>query len=161
VLWKVLDLCLPILAATGVLDGQVIPRQNGQGSAQRTEFGNWSARTRSGLTLMGTWTAVYDTARRTVTGSWTLSGGQGIPVANGAWSASKAPTQWNGNWRAVVTGRAGEYSGTWTSSVDLKVDGTFLDLFERAVQDVVRGTWHAGIQSGSWAIRAAKKEGGP
>jgi hypothetical protein len=105
---------------------------------------------------MGTWTAVSDTTGRTVIGTWTLADAEGRSIANGAWSAAKSPTEWTGAWRAVVAGRAGENSGTWTASVDLKVDGTFADLFAKAAQTVVNGTWRAGSQSGAWAIRAAK-----
>ena len=110
---------------------------------------------------MGTWTAIPDTTNRTVTGQWTLTNAQGKAVATGAWSAAKSPEGWTGGWRAVVAGRAGEYSGTWTAAGDLKVDGSFVDLFEKAVETVASGEWRAGGRSGAWSIRARKKEGGP
>jgi hypothetical protein len=111
--------------------------------------------------MVGTWTAVFDPTAGTVTGTWALLDPQGKTVANGGWSAAKAPAQWNGAWRAVVSGRDGEYSGTWTTPVDLKGDARLADLFEKAVQAAVNGTWSAGSQSGNWSIRTAKREGGP
>jgi hypothetical protein len=105
---------------------------------------------------MGTWTAVADTAHGTVTGTWTLADGQAKTVAFGGWSAVKSSDRWTGAWRANVTGRAGEYSGTWTSSVDLKANARFVDVFEKAAQAVVSGAWTTGGQSGGWSIRAAK-----
>jgi hypothetical protein len=110
---------------------------------------------------MGTWTGVPDTTRGTVMGQWTLNDAQGKPVASGAWSAAKSATRWTGAWRAIVAGRTGEYSGTWTSSVDLEVDGGFVDLFEKAVATIVSGTFRVGSHSGAWSIRAARKEGRP
>lgn len=154
-------ICLLLLAVVEVPGAQAIPRQDTARNAQRNESGNWSARASSGLTLMGTWTGVPDPTRGTVIGTWTLVDTQGKSVASGAWSAAKSPTEWIGAWRAVVAGRTGEYTGTWTASVDHKVDTTFVHLFERAVQAVVSGTWRVGGQSGAWAIRAAKKVGGP
>jgi hypothetical protein len=60
-----------------------------------------------------------------------------------------------------MAGRSGEYSGTWSTGVDLKGDGTFLDLFEKAADAVVSGAWRSGNLSGPWAIRAAKLEPRP
>jgi hypothetical protein len=105
---------------------------------------------------MGTWTAVADTTHGTVTGTWTLADAQAKTVAFGGWSAVKSSDRWTGAWRANVTGRAGEYSGTWTSSVDLKANARFVDVFEKAAQAVVSGAWTTGGQSGGWSIRAAK-----
>ena len=130
-------------------------------SVQGKRWGTWSAATSTGRTVMGTWTANPDSTGRAVTGTWTLSDGQGRAVMTGGWSAAKAPTQWNGAWRANAVGRTEEYSGTWTSSVDLKGDATFAELFEKAAQSVVSGNWRAGTQSGAWSIRAAKRDGTP
>jgi hypothetical protein len=105
---------------------------------------------------MGTWTAVPDSTGETVMGTWTLVDAQGRTVADGGWSAAKSPARWNGAWRAVISGRDGEYSGTWSADVDLTVKATFADLFEKAVQTVVSGNWRAGNRSGAWSIRAAK-----
>jgi hypothetical protein len=80
----------------------------------------------------------------------------GKTLAGGGWSAAKSPTQWYGAWRALVTGRDGEYSGTWTSSVDLKGDAQLVDLVEKAAEAVVSGNWRYGANSGAWAIRARK-----
>ena len=154
-------LCLLLLAAINLSGAQAAARQDTSGTAQSKQSGAWSARASTGLTLMGTWTAVLDTTKGTVTGMWTLGDGQGRTVANGGWSAAKSPTQWTGAWRAIVAGRDGEYSGTWTAGVGLKGDARFVDLFEKAVEAVVSGTWKTGGHSGAWSIRAAKREGLP
>jgi hypothetical protein len=148
-------LCLLFLAAIDLSGAQAVARQGASGNAPSNSSGTWSARSRSGLTLGGTWTAVSDSATGTVTGTWTLVDAQGKTLADGGWSAAKSPDRWTGAWRAVVSGREGEYSGTWTASVDLKADARLADLFEKAVQTVVSGTWRAGSQSGAWSIRAS------
>ena len=130
-------------------------------SASGKPWGTWSAKNASGAVFMGTWTASPDSTGRSVTGMWTLSDAQSKTIASGGWSAAKSPTGWNGAWRAVVTGSVAQYSGTWTSSVDLKGDTKFADLFERAAQTIVSGAWQYGAQSGGWSIRAAKRDGSP
>ena len=110
---------------------------------------------------MGTWTAVPDTAKGTVIGSWTLLNPQFDTLATGAWSAAKESAQWYGAWRAVVAGRPGEYSGTWRSAVDIGADGSFVDLFNKALQTIVSGTWRAEGQSGAWSIRTFEGAGRP
>jgi hypothetical protein len=125
-------------------------------AAQTSQSGNWSANSTSGALLRGSWTAVPDPTGATVVGTWTLINADGVKVAEGRWSAAKAPTGWSGAWRAKASGQAGEYSGTWTSTVDLK-DGRFSDLFEKAVETVVSGTWRLGEKSGAWSIRAAAR----
>jgi hypothetical protein len=92
----------------------------------------------------------------TVTGTWTLVDAHGSTVTDGGWSASKSPAGWVGNWRAITTGRDGEYSGTWSADVDLKRNAKFARLFEKAVQSVVSGNWRTGRQSGGWSIRLGK-----
>jgi hypothetical protein len=94
-----------------------------------------------------------------VVGTWTLTDPQGKLLLSGAWSAAKSSTRWTGAWRAVVSGRPGEYSGTWSSSVDLQGSTGFVELFEVAAQSVARGTWRSGNNSGAWAIRAAELAG--
>jgi len=89
-------------------------------------------------------------------GTWTLAGAEGKTVAFGGWSAIKASDRWTGAWRANVTGRGGEYSGSWTSSVDLKPTTRFAEMFEKAAQAIVSGTWSMGTQTGAWSIRAGK-----
>lgn len=148
--------CLLFLAAIDASGAQAVARQGASGNAPGNPSGTWSARSSSGLTLMGTWTAVPDSATGTVTGTWTLIDAQGKTLADGGWSAAKSPDRWTGAWRAVISGREGEYSGTWTASVDLKPGARFVDLFEKAAQAVVGGTWRAGKQSGAWSIRASK-----
>lgn len=155
-----LALCLVLLAAD-VSGGQPAVRQDTARRASSERSGNWSARTSTGRTLMGTWKAVPDSITGTVTGTWSLVDAKGRSVAIGAWSASKAPVGWNGNWRGVATGRAGEYSGTWTSGVELAADASFDDLFEKAVEAVVGGAWRTGGRSGAWSIRSAKSDAAP
>ena len=149
-----LVLGLLFLAAIDVGGAQAVVRQDAAGAAQTTRSGTWSATTGGRRTLAGTWTAVPDPTGRAVTGTWTLVDGKGRTVARGAWSAAKSPARWTGAWRAVVSGRGGEYAGTWTTGIDLKAGARFVDLFETAVRTVVSGTWRAGRRSGSWSIRA-------
>lgn len=159
--WKPFLLaCVLLLAAADASDGQAPVRRDSAQNARTNRSGTWSARTSTGAVLMGTWTAVFDSATGTVTGTWTLADAQGRAVATGGWSAAKSPAQWSGVWRAAVAGRDGEYSGTFTAGVDLKGDASFADLFEKAVLSVVSGDWRVGAQSGAWSIRAAKIEGG-
>ena len=151
--------CLMLLAAVDVASGQAVVRRDSASIAQNW-FGTWSARASSGLTLVGTWTAIPNATTGTVTGTWTLANAEGKEVASGAWSAATSPERWTGGWRAVIAGRAGEFSGTWTADGDLKVGRSFADLFEKAVENVVSGSWRTGGRSGAWSIRARKAEGG-
>ena len=114
----------------------------------------WSATSTAGLKLAGTWTAAEDPATGAVRGTWTLINAQGVTMARGTWAAAKAETGWTGGWRAIVEGRSGEYSGTWTARVKLKPDAKFADLFATAADSAVSGTWRAAGHSGSWAIQA-------
>jgi hypothetical protein len=124
----------------------------GQASGQRP-VSTWAARSGSGQTFGGTYTATEDAKTGAVTGSWTLLDAQGRSLASGAWSAAKSPSGWTGNWRAVAVGRPGEYTGTWTASPGLKGSARFADLFAKAAQSAVSGTWRARGQSGSWTIQ--------
>ena len=151
-------LCLLLLAAVEVTTGQARVRQDSASIAQNW-YGTWSARASSGLTLVGTWTAIPNATTGTVTGTWTLANAEGKEVASGAWSAAKSAERWTGGWRSVIAGRAGEFSGTWTADGDLKVDGSIAALFEKAVETVVSGNWRTGGRSGAWSIRARKAEG--
>lgn len=141
-------LCLLFLVAVGV--------SGAAANAQTARPNTWGARTSSGLTLMGTWTAVPDSTSGTVTGTWTLLDAEGRMVTSGGWSASKSPEGWSGNWRAVLDGNESKYSGEWSAAVELKPDARFADLFAKAVQSAVSGKWRAGRQSGAWAIQAFK-----
>ena len=143
------------LTAVDVARAQAVVRPDTAGNAPTKRAGSWSAATSNGLTLMGTWTAVLDPAG-TVTGTWAIVDAQGNTRADGGWSAAKSPTGWTGAWRAVVTGREGEYSGTWTAAVGGKPDTPLADLFEKAVQTVVRGNWRVVGRSGAWSIRTFK-----
>ena len=148
-------LCFLLLVAVGTSGAQAAVRPDTAGVARATQSGTWSASNGS-VTFMGTWTAVPDTTRGTVSGTWTLADAQGATVGYGGWAAAKSAARWTGAWRANIAGRDGEYSGTWTSSVDLKAGARFVDLFEKAAQTIVRGTWKSGGRSGAWSIRAAK-----
>jgi len=142
-------------AVEGVAPGKAVraPAVAPQGTAGS---GQWSARSSTGLTLGGTWTAVPDAKSGTVTGTWTLVDPQGRTLAGGGWSASKSPDGWTGNWRAANFGTEHEFSGSWRAGVNLKANAGFADLFEKAVQSVVSGSWRYGRHSGSWSIRAFK-----
>lgn len=143
------------MVATGVSRAQTVVRQDSAAKGQTTRWGTWSATTVSGVPLAGTWTAVADTTSGAVTGTWTLVDANGRALANGAWSAAKSPTRWTGAWRAVIAGRDGEYSGTWTARLDLKANARLVELFEKAIQTVVAGSWRAGNKAGAWSIRAS------
>jgi hypothetical protein len=117
--------------------------------------GSWSAATSTGQTLMGTWTAVLDTAG-TVTGTWELIDAQGGTVALGGWSAAKSPAGWTGPWRATISGRDGEFAGTWTAVVAGKSNAPLANLFQNALQAIVSGSWRWGQRSGPWSIRTFK-----
>jgi hypothetical protein len=126
---------------------------------QHSLTGTWSARASSGLTLMGGWTATPDTSGA-VLGTWTLFDAQRNTVASGGWSAAKMSGQWNGAWRAIMTGRPGEYAGTWTAAIETDAQSSFVTLFEKAMELVINGTWRTGGYSGAWAIRTAPDSGG-
>ena len=135
-----------VLTATGQT------RADEQAAGQRP-VNTWAARSGSGQTFGGTFTAIEDAKTGAVTGSWTLLDAQGRSLASGAWSAAKSPSGWTGNWRAVAVGRPGEYTGTWSASPGLKGSARFADLFAKAAQAAVSGTWRARGQSGSWTIQ--------
>jgi hypothetical protein len=143
------------LAAVDASHAQAGVRLDTARNAPSKREGSWSAATSNGQTLMGTWTAVLDPTG-TVTGTWALEDAQGNARAAGAWSAAKSPQEWTGAWRAVISGRDGEYSGTWTAAVGGKPDTPLADLFEKALQAVVSGTWRVGGRSGAWSIRTFK-----
>ena len=153
--------CLLLLAVVEASRAQVVARQDTAAKLQSQHSGTWSATTGTGLPLQGTWTAVVNLADSTVTGTWAIVDALGRTPAQGAWSASKSRTQWIGAWRAVTAGRDGEFSGTWSTGVDLKANASFVDLFAKAVETVVSGIWRSGTSSGPWAIRAAKQESRP
>ena len=119
----------------------------------RQRVNTWAARSSDGLMVGGTWTVIESLKTGGVTGTWTLLDAQGRMVATGGWSAAKSNTGWTGSWRAAATGQRGEYMGTWTAKVDLKPGGGFADLFAKAVEAAVSGTWRAGPRSGAWTIQ--------
>jgi hypothetical protein len=126
-----------------------------QGNLGGTGVNTWAARSSTGLTLGGTWTATEDAKTGAVTGGWTLIDAKGRIVMRGTWSAAKAASGWTGAWRAFVEGKQGEYSGTWTAKVDLKPNAKFAEMFAKAVETAISGTFRAGRVSGSWTIRAS------
>ena len=106
--WRVprqplLVLCLLFLVA---LEGSRlqagVPQARG-GDGQSARPGTWSARSSTGRTLGGTWTAIADPTTGTVTGTWTLIDAGGRPATRGGWSAAKSRTGWTGAWRAAVS----------------------------------------------------------
>jgi N-acyl-D-aspartate/D-glutamate deacylase len=135
-------------AVEGVAPGKAVRAPRTPGSGQ------WSARSSTGLTVGGTWTAVSDAKSGTVIGTWTLVDAQGTTLASGGWSASKSPDEWFGNWRAVNFGNDAEYTGSWRSGVNLRATAGFAELFEKALQSAVSGTWRIRDYSGTWSITA-------
>ena len=117
--------------------------------------GTWSASSNAGRNLAGTWTAEAHPESGGVIGRWTLRDATGKLLMSGAWSASKSPQAWNGAWRSIVAGGAGEYLGTWTAESSLAHERSMADLFESALRAVVTGTWKTGSHSGAWSIRAS------
>jgi len=114
--------------------------------------GTWSAATQSGY-LGGSWTAEANQSGA-VSGTWMLQEPSGKILMQGGWSASKSAQSWNGAWRAAVSGRTGEYSGTWASTVSLPAQSRMSEMLESALRAVVSGTWKSGSSAGSWSIRA-------
>jgi hypothetical protein len=144
-----LAVCLILSAAYAAVAGE-----QARGNLGGTRVNTWAARSSTGLMLGGTWTAAEDEKTGAVTGTWTLLDAQGRTAARGAWSAAKSPSGWTGNWRAIAEGRSGEYSGTWTARVDLKPAARFADMFAKALESAVSGTFRAGGVSGAWTIQA-------
>lgn len=152
--------CAPLVPVLWLLfflvPGPLCSAQTTGGEPRTGRANTWAARSSTGLMLAGTWTATPDPATGAVTGTWTLVDASGRTAARGVWSAARSATGWNGAWRAAVAGRSGEYSGTWSTRVDLKADAPFAQLFEKAVQAAVSGAWRASGQSGTWSIQAFK-----
>jgi hypothetical protein len=140
------------LILTVGLYGAAADQQTPSALGQR-RVNTWAARSSDGLTIGGTWTVIEHLKTGGVTGTWTLVDAQGRMAATGGWSAAKSTTGWTGSWRAAATGQRGEYTGTWTAKVDLKPAGGFADLFAKAVEAAVSGTWRAGPRSGAWTIQ--------
>jgi len=115
--------------------------------------GTWSATAQTGY-LGGSWTAQSDQSGA-VTGTWMLQEATGKVLMQGGWSASKSARSWDGAWRAMVSGRGGEYSGTWTSATSLSPQASFSDMLESALRAVITGTWTSGPRSGAWSIRTS------
>ena len=134
------------LILTTVLPGTAAPQAS-------RRVNTWAARDSGGLTLGGTWTVIEHLKTGGVTGTWTLLDAQGRTAATGGWSAAKSSTGWTGNWRAAAAGRPEEYAGTWSAKVDLKASAGFADLFAKAIEAAVSGTWRVGGRSGAWTIR--------
>ena len=149
-------LVLCLLFASALITAHAYGLEAQTSSTLGRRANTWAARSSSGLTLGGTWTATEDPKTGAVTGTWTLVNAQRRTTASGGWSAVKSPSGWSGAWRAVTTGRSGEYSGTWTASVDLQPAATLTDLFAKAIDSAISGTWKAGGQSGAWTIQVFK-----
>jgi len=149
-----LVLCVLFLVGVEGSGAHAAMRQSAASAGQRARPNTWSARSSTGLILNGTFTAVVDAKTGTVSGTWILLDAQGNTMARGGWSAAKSPAGWSGAWRAATDGSNVAYSGTWTSSVDLKASEGFAALFEKAVQTAVSGNWRVGGRSGAWSVRA-------
>ena len=146
-------LALCLLITTTLLNA---PAEAQTSSTLGRRANTWAARSSSGLMLAGTWTATEDPKTGAVTGTWTLIDAQSRTAASGGWSAAKSPSGWSGVWRAVAVGRAGEYSGTWTARADLQPTAKLKELFTKAIEAAISGTWQSGPQSGGWTIQAFK-----
>ena len=117
----------------------------------------WSANTRAGRSVGGTWTGDIDISKGTAFGTWTVKDKGGRIVLSGTWSAAKSPKEWRGSWRALIAGQPTERSGTWSSPLQLPAaDSSLVVLFENAVQQAISGAWQSGGQSGAWSIRAVR-----
>ena len=149
-----LVVCLLLLVSLARFGPVGAVSQANQRDGESAHSGTWSAKSRTGLTLGGTWTAAVDPKTGAVTGTWTLTDASGTALSRGVWSAAKSPKGWSGAWRSVVSGTKGEFSGTWTADIGLKPNAPFADLFARAVQAAVSGGWEAGRHSGAWSIRS-------
>src|SRR5215207_1870082 len=115
--------------------------------------GTWSAVGSGGGPFAGTWTAQVHAESGAVTGLWTLRDPRGKLLAGGGWSATKAPKDWTGSWRATVAGSPREHAGTWSSSTALAADSTVKAMLEATLRSVVSGGWKSGGSAGSWSIR--------
>lgn len=91
-----LIVCLLLLASLGPSGASGAVSQANQRDGESAHSGTWSARSRTGLTLGGTWTAGVDPKTGAVTGTWTLSDASGTILRRGAWSAAKSPKGWSG-----------------------------------------------------------------
>ena len=145
------------LILTVALHGAPADQQTPSAFGQR-RVNTWAARSSTGVTLGGTWTVIEHQKNGAVTGAWTLLDAQGRMVATGGWSAAKSAAGWTGSWRAAAAGQRGDYTGTWTAKVDLKPAGGFADLFAKAVEAAVSGTWRSGPRSGAWTIHVSRPE---
>ena len=155
--WGGASRLIVFLSLTVVLHGAPADPQAPSGLG-RQRVNTWAARSSDGLTVGGTWTVSEPLETGGVTGTWTLVDALGRVAATGGWSAAKSTTGWTGSWRAAATGQRGEYTGTWTAKVDLKPAGGFADLFAKAVEAAVSGTWRSGPLSGAWTIQVSRPE---
>ena len=133
--------CLLSTVSHGAADQQAPPRDN-----------TWAARSSTGLTVGGTWTVIEHLKTGGVTGTWTLRDAQGRIAATGGWSAAKSPGGWTGSWRAATAGQPEEYMGTWSAKIDLEPAAGFAELFAKAVESAISGTWRSGRRAGVWTI---------
>ena len=138
-----LVLCVLLLISVGS-DAQPAPLKGG-----------WTARSSTGLTLKGTWTAVADPKTGAVTGTWTLDDAKGTTVTSGAVVSSKVADRMD---RRVAIGsfwqqgRVPPALGAQPSSS--RPTHAFVELFAIALKTIVSGTWRTGRHSGAWSIRA-------
>jgi len=125
------------------------------GAAETTYWeGTWTA-TGGGTTLGGTWTARPHQDPTVGQGAWTLRDGSGRVVASGSWSARKGEKSWEGTWQARASSGP-IYSGTWTARAPLDSASAFGAMLDRAVEQVVSGSWRDGRgRSGGWSIRCS------
>jgi hypothetical protein len=115
--------------------------------------GTWAATVVGGGAFAGTWNAAPGTAPDTVAGAWSLRDQNGAELATGTWAAGKQGKLWSGTWQARrPDGQV--YNGTWRTQVDLPTGSHFSDLFARAINEAVSGSWRMGNYAGAWTIRS-------
>ena len=124
---------------------------------KETSSSSWAARTEDGRTFVGTFSVAPNPTARAARGFWTLKDANGATVTSGGWSAEMHTTGWNGTWRATTDGQSGDFRGSWSADPAPSKKFTFIELFEAAVKDAVRGLWTGAAESGGWTIRTYNK----
>lgn len=117
---------------------------------------SWTAINSDGRAFNGNGALVATPTARSAKGRWTLSDGNGATIARGTWTAEMHATGWNGTWRAAAEGRLSELRGSWSVETANPRAARFVDLFETAAKDAIRGIWTGGNDSGAWSLRVAQ-----
>jgi hypothetical protein len=121
--------------------------------------GSWSATAGPNQVFQGTWTAeLASSDPNAAQGSWMLLNRANQIVAQGTWSAVKAPRAWSGSWEARVLTKGGAtsrlLSGNWSTQIADADVRTLQELLHKTLSDVVSGRWGSGRLAGAWSLRA-------